>query len=195
MPDKTEKKQGKFRIGQSGNPLGRPRGIRNKATIAAEALFEGEIEGICRKAIEEAKRGNIQAIDLNPALAISLQKSNGLQNEKTGNIVISENVSRDVPMTGLLSSGLLRCPVTKSGSPVKRPSLLAQTYATPWPTSPVQKSSPVGELYFAQPSTGAFSNQFLEGIKQLYELELFIRVKPYLTNQWEKGSGGVKKAV
>lgn len=64
MPDKTEKKQGKFRKGHSGNPLGRPRGTRNKATTAAEALFEGEIEGICRKAIEEAKRGNIQAIKL-----------------------------------------------------------------------------------------------------------------------------------
>ncbi len=45
-------------LGLSGNPFGRPRGIRNKTTIAAEALFEG----ICRKAIEEAKRGNIQAI-------------------------------------------------------------------------------------------------------------------------------------
>jgi hypothetical protein len=38
---------------------------------------------------------------LNPALAIILQKSNGLQNEKTGNIVISENVSGDMPTTGL----------------------------------------------------------------------------------------------
>jgi len=64
MPDKTDEKQGRFRKGKSGNPLGRPRGIRNKATIAEEALFEGEIEGICRKAIEEAKRGNIQAIQL-----------------------------------------------------------------------------------------------------------------------------------
>jgi hypothetical protein len=55
LPDKTDEKQGKFRKGRSGNPLGRPRGTRNKATIAAEALFEGEIEGICRKAIEETK--------------------------------------------------------------------------------------------------------------------------------------------
>lgn len=39
---------------------------------------------------------------------------------------------------------------------------------------------------------GAFSNQFLEGMKQLYELEPFIKVKPYLTNQWEK-SGRVSK--
>jgi|688.fasta_scaffold05921_5 hypothetical protein len=44
------------------------------------------------------------------------------------------------------------------------------------------------------PSTGAFSNQFLEGMKQLYELEPFIKVKPYLTNQWEKNDGKVKRA-
>lgn len=64
MPDKTDEKQGKFRKGRSGNPFGRPRGIKNKATLLAEALFEGEIEGICRKAIEEAKQGNMQAIKL-----------------------------------------------------------------------------------------------------------------------------------
>jgi hypothetical protein len=57
MPDKTDEKQGKFQKGKSGNPLGRPRGIRNKAALLAEALFEGEIEGICRKVIEEAKQG------------------------------------------------------------------------------------------------------------------------------------------
>ena len=39
------------------------------------------------------------------------------------------------------------------------------------------------------PSTGAFSNQFLKGMKQLYELEPFIKVKPSLTNQWEKSKG------
>jgi len=44
------------------------------------------------------------------------------------------------------------------------------------------------------PSTGAFSNQFLEGMKQLYELEPFIKVKPYLTNQWEKAGASVKNA-
>ncbi len=34
-------------------------------------------------------------------------------------------------------------------------------------------------------STGVFSNQFLEGMKQLYELEPFIKVKSHLTNQWK----------
>jgi hypothetical protein len=67
-----------------------------------------------------------------------LQKFKGLRKEKTGDIVISENDSGDVP------------------------------------------------------STGAFSNQFLEGMKQLYELEPFIKVKPYLTNQWGKSGAKLK---
>ncbi len=45
--------------------------------------------------------GKYRTDGLNPALAIILQKTNGLQKEKTGNIAISENVSGDVPTTGL----------------------------------------------------------------------------------------------
>lgn len=41
---------------------------------------------------------------------------------------------------------------------------------------------------------GAFSNQFVEGMKLLYELEPLIKVKPYLTNQWEKSGVLVKNA-
>ena len=55
MPDKTEEKQGKFQKGKSGNPLGRPKGKRNKATILAEKLFENDAEEICRQAIESSK--------------------------------------------------------------------------------------------------------------------------------------------
>lgn len=43
-----------FRRGKSGNPAGRPRGARNRATLAAEALLEGEAEALTRKAIELA---------------------------------------------------------------------------------------------------------------------------------------------
>ena len=41
------------------------------------------------------EKGKYRSDGLNPALAIILQKSNGLQNETTGNIVISENISKD----------------------------------------------------------------------------------------------------
>ena len=45
--------------------------------------------------------GNYRTTMLNPALALILQKNNGLQKEKTGNTVISENVSGDVARTGI----------------------------------------------------------------------------------------------
>ncbi|WP_409566405.1 DUF5681 domain-containing protein [Methylobacterium sp. J-070] len=35
-----------FVEGQSGNPAGRPRGSRNRSTLALEAIFEGEAEAL-----------------------------------------------------------------------------------------------------------------------------------------------------
>jgi len=61
MPDNTdEKRNTKFKPGNSG----RPKGARNKTTLAIEALLDGEAETITRKAIEAAKEGNMQAIKL-----------------------------------------------------------------------------------------------------------------------------------
>jgi len=53
-----------FAPGQSGNPNGRPKGARNKATIAAEALLDGESDAITRKAIEKALEGDTTALRL-----------------------------------------------------------------------------------------------------------------------------------
>lgn len=63
MPENTGEIQGrsKFRRGQSGNPNGKPKGARNKSTIAAEALLAGSLEGICKKIEEEALGGNMLA--------------------------------------------------------------------------------------------------------------------------------------
>ncbi len=44
--------------GQSGNPAGRRRGCRNKATRAAELYLDGESEGLVRLAVERALAGD-----------------------------------------------------------------------------------------------------------------------------------------
>jgi hypothetical protein len=54
----------RFQKGQSGNPAGKPRGSRNKKTLALEKLFAGEAEALSRKAIELAKAGDILALRL-----------------------------------------------------------------------------------------------------------------------------------
>lgn len=52
IPEKTAKKQGgRFQPGVSGNPKGRARGSRNKATLLLEKLIDGEGEGIIRAMI------------------------------------------------------------------------------------------------------------------------------------------------
>ena len=61
----TKKQRGRpFQKGQSGNPRGKPKGLRSKMTLAIEALFEGEAEALTRKAIEKALEGDIVALRL-----------------------------------------------------------------------------------------------------------------------------------
>ena len=69
MPENTGQIQGaKFTPGKSGNPAGKPKGARNKTTLAIEALLAGEAEELTRKAIEMAKEGD------GPALRMCLDR-------------------------------------------------------------------------------------------------------------------------
>jgi hypothetical protein len=53
-----------FEPGRSGNPAGRPRGSRNRSTLALEAIFEGEAEALSRRAIAMALDGDGPAMKL-----------------------------------------------------------------------------------------------------------------------------------
>ena len=59
----TGRKPG-FQPGQSGNPAGRPKGIRSRATVALEAILDGDAEAILRKATELARDGDPTALRL-----------------------------------------------------------------------------------------------------------------------------------
>jgi hypothetical protein len=61
---KAEKQQNRFRPGVSGNPAGRPKGARNKTTMAAQALLDGEAQTLTAKAIELAHSGDTVALRL-----------------------------------------------------------------------------------------------------------------------------------
>lgn len=54
----------RFQAGQSGNPNGKPKGTRHKATQAVMTLLEGETEALTRKAVEMALEGDIAALKL-----------------------------------------------------------------------------------------------------------------------------------
>jgi hypothetical protein len=48
----------------SPNPSGRPLGSKNRTTLAAELMLDGEAKAITRKAVELAKAGDLTAIRL-----------------------------------------------------------------------------------------------------------------------------------
>jgi len=62
MLDTDPAPPGRFQPGQSGNPAGRPRGSRNKATMAAEALFDGAAEALTERLVAEGRSGNMAAL-------------------------------------------------------------------------------------------------------------------------------------
>jgi hypothetical protein len=64
-PENTGQIQGgKFPKGKSGNPRGKPKGSRHKATLAIESLLEGQADALTQKAVELALDGDVTALRL-----------------------------------------------------------------------------------------------------------------------------------
>ena len=64
--ENSRRKQGgrRWPKGTSGNPAGKPKGARHRATMAVQALLEGEAEALTRKCIELAQEGDTTALRL-----------------------------------------------------------------------------------------------------------------------------------
>ena len=58
------REDGQFGAGKSGNPSGRPKGARNRATQALEKILADDAESILRKAVEMAQDGDPTAMRL-----------------------------------------------------------------------------------------------------------------------------------
>lgn len=65
QPETSGRNQaGQFIKGRSGNPQGRPRGIRNKAAQLIETLLAGDSEAIAVSVIDAARNGDMTAARL-----------------------------------------------------------------------------------------------------------------------------------
>jgi Family of unknown function (DUF5681) len=74
------KQRGKpFKPRKSGNPAGKPKGSRNAATRAMEALLDGESGALTRKALELAKGGDLQALRLSLDRILSPRKDRPIE--------------------------------------------------------------------------------------------------------------------
>ncbi len=61
---RKQKKDTRFKPGQSGNPKGKRPGTRHKITMATQTLLDGEGEALTRKAVDMALGGDMAALRL-----------------------------------------------------------------------------------------------------------------------------------
>ena len=121
MTENSKQKQRPgFKPGESGNPAGKPKGTRNKATMAVQALLDGEAEALTRKAVEKALEGDGVALRLclerlcpprkdSPITLVGLPKVVGVADlpKATAAILKAVTAGRITPSEGQALAGLL----------------------------------------------------------------------------------------
>jgi Family of unknown function (DUF5681) len=73
-PKQQSRQRGQFQKGESGNPAGRPKGTRDRATLLAERIMEDDREMIVRSVVAAAKAGDPTAMRLCIERLIPLRK-------------------------------------------------------------------------------------------------------------------------
>jgi hypothetical protein len=53
---------GRFQKGQSGNPKGKPKGARNRTTLIAQTLLDGQAEALVEKVVQLALDGDLTCL-------------------------------------------------------------------------------------------------------------------------------------
>jgi hypothetical protein len=83
---------GRFQKGQSGNPKGKPKGTRNRTTLIAQCLLEGQAEAIVEKIVQLALAGDLTC------LRVCLERLVPPKREATIDIDLPDiNAAADIP--------------------------------------------------------------------------------------------------
>jgi hypothetical protein len=96
-----------FKPGQSGNPDGRPKGARNRATVAAERLLDGEADALTRKAIELAKEGDTTALRLCIERILPTRKDRPVAFEMSRIETVADSVKAAAAIASAVADGQL----------------------------------------------------------------------------------------
>jgi len=105
---------GRFPVGVSGNPAGRPEGSRHRASVLAEGLLDGRVEALTEKAVEMALAGDVTALRLCLERLLPVRRERHLTMTLPSPVTAAEITAGFVRVVEALASGDLTPSETSS---------------------------------------------------------------------------------